>query len=136
MASRLEGFSKGQSRLQSVQKTTEMNFHRCHHQKRVCCPFRLGTGRCIAIRHDGFRDLFVTYYGKNVLYHNNGDGTFTDVSEKAGVAGTKDSLGEWLRIRGLRPRRASRFVCRHYIDMDLATAPVPESGHVSLKVCW
>jgi len=32
--------------------------------------------------------LYVTYYGKNVLYHNNGDGTFTDVSEKAHVAGS------------------------------------------------
>jgi len=26
--------------------------------------------------------------GKNLLYHNNGDGTFTDVSEKAGMGGT------------------------------------------------
>ena len=26
--------------------------------------------------------------GKNLLYHNNGDGTFTDVSEKAGMIGT------------------------------------------------
>ena len=23
--------------------------------------------------------------GKNILYHNNGDGTFTDVSEAAGI---------------------------------------------------
>jgi enediyne biosynthesis protein E4 len=29
----------------------------------------------------------VTSYGKNILYHNNGDGTFTDVMEKAGVSG-------------------------------------------------
>ena len=29
--------------------------------------------------------LFVTYWGQNVLYHNNGDGTFTDVTEKAGL---------------------------------------------------
>jgi hypothetical protein len=35
----------------------------------------------------------VTYYGKNVLYHNNGNGTFTDVSEKAGVAGTGRAWG-------------------------------------------
>src|SRR5262249_33133916 len=34
---------------------------------------------------DGFRDLYVTYYGPNVLYHNNGDGTFTDVTAGAGV---------------------------------------------------
>ncbi len=37
--------------------------------------------------NDGFPDLYVTSYGKNVLYHNNGDGTFTDVTAKAGVAG-------------------------------------------------
>jgi enediyne biosynthesis protein E4 len=36
---------------------------------------------------DGYPDLFVTNYGKNILYHNNGDGTFTDVTAKAGVAG-------------------------------------------------
>jgi hypothetical protein len=35
--------------------------------------------------NDGFPDLYVTSYGKNVLYHNNGDGTFTDVTSKAGV---------------------------------------------------
>src|SRR5215472_16929910 len=30
--------------------------------------------------NDGYPDIFVTSYGKNVLYHNNGDGTFTDVT--------------------------------------------------------
>jgi enediyne biosynthesis protein E4 len=35
--------------------------------------------------NDGFPDLFVLGYGRCLLYHNNGDGTFTDVTARAGV---------------------------------------------------
>ena len=31
--------------------------------------------------------------GKNILFHNNGDGTFTDVSVKAGILKTQDTYG-------------------------------------------
>ena len=41
--------------------------------------------------NDGFPDLFVLGYGRCILYHNNGDGTFTDVTAHAGVA----NLGKW-----------------------------------------
>jgi hypothetical protein len=37
--------------------------------------------------NDGFADLIVTAYGRPVLYRNNGDGTFNDVTEKAGLLG-------------------------------------------------
>jgi enediyne biosynthesis protein E4 len=40
--------------------------------------------------NDGYEDLYVTTLWKNILLRNNGDGTFTDVTAKAGVAG--DSL--------------------------------------------
>jgi hypothetical protein len=36
--------------------------------------------------NDGYPDLFVTSYGRCILYHNNGDGTFTDVTDRAGLA--------------------------------------------------
>jgi enediyne biosynthesis protein E4 len=88
-----------------------------------------GQGVCIGdYDNDGWEDLFVTYYGKNVLYHNNGDGTFTDVSQKAGVAGkgTRWNTG-CAFVDYDRDGHLDLFVA-NYIDMDLATAPVPESG--------
>ncbi|PYK60464.1 MAG: RNA-binding protein, partial [Verrucomicrobia bacterium] len=36
---------------------------------------------------DGWIDIYVTSLGRNTLYRNNGDGTFTDVTEQAGVEG-------------------------------------------------
>ncbi|PYT79538.1 MAG: CRTAC1 family protein [Acidobacteria bacterium] len=41
--------------------------------------------------NDGYPDLYVTGYGRAILYHNNRDGTFTDVTDKAGVS----DLGQW-----------------------------------------
>jgi hypothetical protein len=41
--------------------------------------------------NDGFPDLFVLGYGRCILYHNNRDGTFTDVTGRAGV----ENSGRW-----------------------------------------
>jgi len=46
--------------------------------------------------NDGFSDLYVTGYGRAILYRNNGDGTFTDVTERAGVA----DAGNWSSSAG------------------------------------
>lgn len=43
--------------------------------------------------NDGWLDLYVTTFGANVLYHNEGDGTFTDVTKRAGVAEARWSAG-------------------------------------------
>jgi hypothetical protein len=88
-----------------------------------------GQGCCVGdYDNDGWDDLFVTYFGKNVLYHNNGDGTFTDVSQKAGVAGNGKRWNTGCAFVDYdRDGKLDLFVA-NYIDMDLATAPVPESG--------
>ena len=41
--------------------------------------------------NDGFPDLLVLGYGRCILYHNNGDGTFSDVSAHADV----ENSGRW-----------------------------------------
>jgi len=41
--------------------------------------------------NDGFPDLYVTGFPQSALFHNNGNGTFTDVTDRAGV---KNS-GRW-----------------------------------------
>jgi len=66
--------------------------------------------------NDGYPDIYVTSYGKNILYHNNGDGTFTDVTAKAGVAG-----GGWSASAGFfdydNDGKLDLFVTR-YMDWD------------------
>jgi len=88
-----------------------------------------GQGCCVGdFDNDGWDDLFITYFGKNVLYHNNGDGTFTDVSQKAGVAGNGKRWNTGCAFVDYdRDGKLDLFVA-NYIEMDLATAPVPESG--------
>lgn len=42
--------------------------------------------------NDGHRDLFIAGAGRNALYRNNGDGTFTDITAGSGLTKPKDTI--------------------------------------------
>src|SRR4051812_40439929 len=50
---------------------------------------RYGMGVAVGdYDNDGWEDILVTGVGGNILYHNNGNGSFSDVTERSGVAGS------------------------------------------------
>src|ERR1017187_2023325 len=88
-----------------------------------------GQGACVGdYDNDGYLDLFVTYWGQNVLYRNNGDGTFSDVTAKAGL---KTSRGEWSAgcsfVDYDRDGKVDIFVVR-YVDFSYDSVPRPGEG--------
>jgi hypothetical protein len=103
-------------------------------------------GACVAdYNNDGFPDIYITAYGPNVLFRNNGDGTFTDVTSSAGVGdarwGTGCAFGDYDRDgnvdlyvanyvsfdeKTVRPR-GSNDLCR-YMGADVFCGPVGLPG--------
>ena len=73
--------------------------------------------------NDGYLDLYVTAFGPNTLYRNNHDGTFSDVTSKAGVAGPAT---EWSTSTGFididRDGLLDLYVV-NYLDYRLADNP-------------
>jgi enediyne biosynthesis protein E4 len=93
-----------------------------------------GQGCCVGdYDNDGYDDLFVSYYGQNALFHNKGNGTFTDVTVKAGLAQSKTRWNSGCAFLDYdRDGHLDLFVA-NYIDLDLKTAPTPESANCTYK---
>jgi hypothetical protein len=126
---RLEGFPRGQEPHSHLFKNNRDGTFTDVTLQAGLAHTGWGQGVCIGdYDNDGYEDLFVSYFGKNVLYHNDGKGTFTDVTEKAGVGGNGKRWNSGCAFVDYdRDGKLDLFVA-NYIDMDLATAPLPESG--------
>jgi enediyne biosynthesis protein E4 len=84
-----------------------------------------GQGVCVGdYDNDGWEDLYVTYYGKNRLFHNQ-NGVFTEVAEKAGVAGSGKAWGTGCAWVDYDRDGHLDLMIANYVDFDLATAPAP-----------
>lgn len=73
--------------------------------------------------NDGYRDVYITNFGPNVLYHNNGDGTFTDVTAKAGVG-----CSDW-------STSAAFFDLDNDLDLDLYVVNYVETTFETNPLC-
>ncbi len=87
-----------------------------------------GQGVCVGdYDNDGRRDLFATYYGQSVLYHNEGDGTFRDVTEAAGLrAPTRWDTGCSFFDYDLDGRLD--LIVTSYLEFDRSRIPEPGAG--------
>jgi len=88
-------------------------------------PSGWGQGVCVGdYDNDGWEDVYVTYYGKNRLYHNN-KGVFSETAEKSGTAGTGKAWGTGCAFIDYDRDGLLDLVVANYVDFDLATAPAP-----------
>src|SRR5438874_3611738 len=84
-----------------------------------------GQGVCAGdYDNDGWEDLYVTYYGKNRLYHNE-QGAYKEVSDQAGVAGDGKAWGTGCAFVDYDRDGLLDLMVANYVDFDLSTAPGP-----------
>ena len=77
---------------------------------------------------DGRLDLFVTYFGQNVLYRNMGDGRFEDQTDARGLGGKAARWGSGCTFVDYDADGRLDLFVANYLIFDLDTAPVPGEG--------
>ena len=88
-----------------------------------------GQGVCVGdYDNDGYRDLFVTYYDQSVLSRNRGNGTFEDVTERAGLRAAASRWDTGCSFVDYDLDGRLDLVVTSYVDFDRTKVPEPGSG--------
>jgi hypothetical protein len=126
---RLEGFPKGQEPTSHLYRNRRDGSFEDVTQSAGVGLKGWGQGVCAGdYDNDGFVDLFVTFWGHDVLLHNNGNNTFTDVTRKAGLWHDDERWSTGCAFFDYdRDGRLDLFVA-HYVDFDPAHTPEPGSN--------
>ena len=121
----LEGFPAGQGPTNHLYRNNHDGTFSDVTAKAGLSATGWGQGVCVGdYDNDGWEDLYVTYYGKNRLFHNQ-NGVFTEVAEKAGVAGSGKAWGTGCAWVDYDRDGHLDLMIANYVDFDLATAPTP-----------
>ena len=85
-----------------------------------------GQGVCAGdIDNDGYVDLFITQWGQNVLYRNQGNGTFRDETQARGLSSPQTRWSTGCAFLDFNRDGALDLVVAHYIEFDPAKTPHP-----------
>ena len=121
----LEGFPKGKAPSNHLYRNNHDGTFEDVTEKAGLIANGWGQGVCVGdYDNDGWEDIYVTYYGKNRLYHNQ-KGVYTEVGNKAGVAGTGKAWGSGCAFVDYDRDGSLDLIVANYVDFDLSTAPAP-----------
>ena len=73
----------------------------------------------------GLTISFAPYFGQNILYRNNGDGTFTDVTKAAGLLNEEPRWGAGCAFLDYNRDGHLDLVVSNYVRFSFEHAPVP-----------
>jgi hypothetical protein len=124
----LEGFPPGQEPTAHLYRNRGGNSFEDVTEKAGLVQHGWGQAACVGdFDNDGWDDLYVTYWGQNRLFRNLANGSFEDVTAKAGLV-TKRRWGAGCAFLDYNRDGRLDLLAANYIDMDLESTPVPDSG--------
>src|SRR5262245_9092848 len=124
--SRLEGYADGLAPTNHLYRNIGARGFEDVTKKSGLTRTGWGSGVCAGdIDNDGYLDLYVTYWGPNVLYRNRGDGAVEDITTQSGTAGPAKEWSSGCTFLDYdRDGYLDLFVTSYQV-FDPDTAPLP-----------